>query len=293
MQNELLIKEETKTALETSDLTAVIEKAELAGGLDHREAVALTASEEAICSLAREIREHFFSRVTTLTGAAGTPEESDRLKKEGFTRVLSIPDEAVLTAKLTGNFLEDVCALVMEAEAKRPRRVVITRESIPDDVFVRLLAAVRCALPTTGITIDAAEAFCEMTEPDENNKDVTITAGTIADDLLVPAGELGKTVLALAKRGVVAGLTDGCDITGRDGRGRDELIGGGELGELNRLNSLVALKEYAADRADEDTRIAATDLVLAELYKIEDKTERDAVVRLLKDIREGKRGQRI
>ena len=36
MQNELLIKEETKTALETSDLTAVIEKAELAGGLDHR-----------------------------------------------------------------------------------------------------------------------------------------------------------------------------------------------------------------------------------------------------------------
>ena len=124
MQNELLIKEETKTALETSDLTAVIEKAELAGGLDHREAVALTASEEAICSLAREIREHFFSRVTTLTGAAGTPEESDRLKKEGFTRVLSIPDEAVLTAKLTGNFLEDVCALVMDAEAKRPRRVV-------------------------------------------------------------------------------------------------------------------------------------------------------------------------
>ena len=46
MQNELLIKEETKTALETSDLTAVIEKAELAGGLDHREAVALTASVE-------------------------------------------------------------------------------------------------------------------------------------------------------------------------------------------------------------------------------------------------------
>ena len=285
MQNELLIKEETKTALETSDLTAVIEKAELAGGLDHREAVALTASEEAICSLAREIREHFFSRVTTLTGASGTPEESDRLKKEGFTRVL--------TAKLTGKFLEDVCSLVMEAEAKRPRRVVITRESIPDDVFVRLLAAVRCALPTTGITIDAAEALCEMTEPDEDNKDVTITAGTIADDLLVPAGELGKTVLALAKHGVVAGLTDGCDITGRDGRGRDELIGSGELGELNRLNSLVALKEYAADLADEDTRIAATDLVLAELYKIEDKTERDAVVRLLKDIREGKRGQRI
>ena len=292
MQNELLIKEETKTAIESSDLASVIEKAELASGLDHREAVALTASEEAICSLAREIREHFFSRVTTLTGAAETPEESDRMKKEGFTRFISA-NEKTATAKFTKNFLEEICALIMDVEATRPTRVVITREDIPDDLFVRLLAVIRCALPTTGISVNAAEALCEMTEPDENDKDVTITADRIADDLIVPAGELGRTILSLAKRGVVAGLTDGCDIAERDGRERTELMDSGELGELNYLNSLIALKEYAADLTDEDTRIAATDLVLAELYKIEDKTERDAVVRLLKDVRNGKRGQRI
>lgn len=496
-RKEQLAKEEVSAALAVTDISEAVGKAERAEGLTHREAVALMASEEAFCELAKEIRSHFRSDALCLTAEVDaeskTPAEIDStavaLMNEGHRRLVldvsepsavspdtikkifsggnqkaffesvsvrfnelpddldaerfsaelraladagasafvipsgaedipwSIPSEAagkgekaapvgiILSARFTENYLTELCALILSAEhiggqdGAELVGVALERGEIPEDVFVRLSAAVRIALPAAGLAVSYSLRDAEASEPAEYDADAAESAesadgaGTpaetgaengaeavtpaetgaeaaasaetgantaesadpgadaecpigavkpavtnarasvktepgadvvssadvvahaekaadaaqehgnpereiiiklreTADELILDGERLENAVMTLAKDKIVAGLNGG-NNSGRGGRSFTELSASGELAEMNRFNALVTLKEYAADHGSQDTRIAVTDLVLGELYKIEQKDLRDALVATLKKVRSGERGIRL
>ena len=456
---EQLAREEVSAALVETDIAAAVAKAERAEGLTHREAVALMASEEPFCELARDIRSHFRSDALFLTAqidADGkTPAEIDstavRLMNEGHRRlVLSvsdpfsvapdtikrifsggnqkaffesvsvrfrafpdgldrerfagelrelsdagasafvIPSDAetdgkaahvgiILSARFTENYLTELCALMLSAEHIADQDgaelvgVTLERGEIPEDVFVRLSAAVRIALPCVGISVGyslrdneadepayedagadetiqsdavaenhaennadavkSAENNADAVKSAENNADafksaennadavksaensadafnpagkagaaqnlgtselaeITVKLREIADELILDGESLETAVMTLTKEKTIVGLSGG-NNSGRGEKSFTELSESGEIAEMNRFNALVTLKEYAADHGSQDTRIAVTDLVLGELYRIEQKDLRDALVAVLKKVRSGERGIRL
>lgn len=97
----------------------------------------------------------------------------------------------------------------------------------------------------------------------------------------------------LIKAGFIPGICIACALEGRDGRECLELRRDGRLSEICYLNSLLSLKEHIEDHHDMELRICGTDLVLKELYSIENKELRSLMTGAVKDIRSGARNLHV
>ena len=102
-----------------------------------------------------------------------------------------------------------------------------------------------------------------------------------------------SVVRRLSAQGILCGFCAACVSCDRYADGYSQLCTDGQLYNYCYLNSLLSLREYAADHASRDTRIAATDLILNRLYGIDNKQVRDQMAQAMKDIRSGERGFRF
>ena len=102
-----------------------------------------------------------------------------------------------------------------------------------------------------------------------------------------------SVVRRLSAHRILCGFCAACVSCDRYADGYSQLCTDGQLYNYCYLNSLLSLREYAADHASRDTRIAATDLILNRLYGIGNKQVRDQMAQAMKDIRSGERGFRF
>ncbi|WP_455584448.1 [FeFe] hydrogenase H-cluster radical SAM maturase HydG [Bacteroides sp.] len=180
--------------------------------------------------------------------------------------------------------------------------------SVSDDIFRRIVAVIRIAVPYTGMIISTRES-------QESRKQVldigisqisggsrTSVGGYATPE---PASEnsaqfdlsdtrtLDEIVGWLLDLGYLPSFCTACYRAGRTGDRFMSLVKSGQIANCCAPNALMTLKEYLEDYASPSTRAKGEALIAAEAAGIPNPKIREIALRNLKEISEGKRDFRF
>ncbi|MEG1564088.1 MAG: [FeFe] hydrogenase H-cluster radical SAM maturase HydG [Bacteroides sp.] len=181
-------------------------------------------------------------------------------------------------------------------------------DSISDDVFRRIVAVTRIAVPYTGMIISTRESqesrekvldigisqisggsrtsvggYAERELPADNSAQFDVSDTRTLDEI----------VSWLLDKGYIPSFCTACYREGRTGDRFMQLVKSGKIANCCGPNALMTLKEYLQDYASEETRQKGEKLIQAEVPHIPNPKVREIAIRNLKEIAEGKRDFRF
>ena len=180
--------------------------------------------------------------------------------------------------------------------------------AISDDIFSKIVAVTRIAVPYTGMIISTRESqksrervlklgvtqisggsstsvggYVEKEPEDENSAQFDLSDTRSLDEI----------VNWLVTLGYVPSFCTACYREGRTGDRFMSLVKSGQIANCCQPNSLITLKEYLEDYASEDTKEKGEAIIAKEFKHIDKETVRDIAWNYLKEIEDGKRDFRF
>ena len=181
-------------------------------------------------------------------------------------------------------------------------------DAISDEIFSKIVAVIRIAVPYTGMIISTRESqesrkkvlelgisqisggsrtsvggYAEKELPDNNSAQFDVSDTRTLDEV----------VNWLLELGYIPSFCTACYREGRTGDRFMSLVKSGQIANCCAPNALMTLKEYLEDYASEDTRRKGLELILNETERIPNPKIREIAIRNLKAIAEGKRDFRF
>ena len=179
---------------------------------------------------------------------------------------------------------------------------------IDDDIFAKLVACIRIAVPYTGMIISTRESqkcrervlhlgvsqisggsrtsvggYAEEEPEEESSAQFDVSDNRTLDEV----------VNWLMKLGYIPSFCTACYREGRTGDRFMSLCKSGQIQNCCHPNALMTLKEYLEDYAAEDTKAVGEALIQKEIANIPKEKVREIVVRNLKEIEQGQRDFRF
>lgn len=181
-------------------------------------------------------------------------------------------------------------------------------DAISDELFAKIVAVIRIAVPYTGMIISTRESkktrekvlelgvsqisggsrtsvggYVESEEEEENSAQFDVSDTRSLDEVVGWLEELGY----------IPSFCTACYREGRTGDRFMKLVKSGQIANCCQPNALMTLKEYLMDYASEETKKAGEKLIAAELEKVSNEKVREIARKNLKAIEEGKRDFRF
>ena len=188
--------------------------------------------------------------------------------------------------------------------------------AVPDDVFCRLVAVIRLAVPYTGMIISTRESrqvrekVLELGISQISGGSRT-SVGGYADEMDRQKGKtvedeensaqfdisdrrtLDEVAGWLLDMGHIPSFCTACYREGRTGDRFMSLVKRGKIADCCQPNALMTLMEYLQDYASAQTKAKGLEVIRRELSNIAGDKVRELTVRHLKDIEEGRRDFRF
>lgn len=180
--------------------------------------------------------------------------------------------------------------------------------AVSDEIFCRIVAVIRIAVPYTGMIISTRESavtrgkvlrlgisqisggsrtsvggYAEPETPEENSAQFDISDTRTLDEV----------VNWLLHLGHIPSFCTACYRAGRTGDRFMALVKAGQIANCCAPNALMTLKEYLEDYASADTRAKGLRLIKEEWEHIPNPKIKEIAARNLKEIEEGKRDFRF
>ncbi|MBU3199415.1 [FeFe] hydrogenase H-cluster radical SAM maturase HydG [Clostridium estertheticum] len=180
--------------------------------------------------------------------------------------------------------------------------------SISDEMFEKIVAVIRIAVPYTGMIVSTRESkstrervlelgisqvsggsctsvggYSEPEAEDDNSKQFEVT----------DTRKLDEIVNWLLELGYIPSFCTACYREGRTGDRFMKLVKAGQIGNCCQPNALMTLKEYLEDYASEDTKKKGEILIQNEIPNIKSEKVREIATEYLKELKDGKRDFRF
>ena len=180
--------------------------------------------------------------------------------------------------------------------------------AISDEIFCKIVAVIRIAVPYTGMIISTRESAATRRKvlnlgisqisggsrtsvggyaipetPEENSAQFDISDTRTLDEVVNWLLDLGH----------IPSFCTACYREGRTGDRFMSLVKSGQIANCCAPNALMTLKEYLEDYASEDTRQKGLELILKETERIPNPKIREIAIRNLKAIAAGQRDFRF
>ena len=180
--------------------------------------------------------------------------------------------------------------------------------AVPDELFLKIVALIRLAVPYTGMIISTRESarvrgkclevgvsqisggsrtsvggYCEPEPEDAKSEQFDVSDRRTLDEV----------VKWLLDGGYLPSWCTACYRAGRTGDRFMELAKAGEIATYCQANAIMTLKEYLEDYARPETREAAKAVIEAEIPKIPHEKIRKASIIRLERIEDGERDFRF
>ena len=180
--------------------------------------------------------------------------------------------------------------------------------AVPDELFLKIVALIRLAVPYTGMIISTRESArvrgkcLEMGVSQISGGSRTSVGGYVLEEEKEKNSAqfetsdrrtLDEVVKWLLEGGYLPSWCTACYRAGRTGDRFMSLAKTGEIATYCQANAIMTLKEYAQDYARPATRQAAQKVIEAEIPKIVHEKIRKASVIRLQKIEEGERDFRF
>lgn len=180
--------------------------------------------------------------------------------------------------------------------------------SISDDIFRRIVAVIRIAVPYTGMIISTRESqesrrqVLDIGISQISGGSRTSVGGYAEEELpsknsaqfdLNDRRTLDEIVSWLLDLGYIPSFCTACYRAGRTGDRFMSLVKSGQIANCCGPNALMTLKEYLEDYASPETRIKGEQLINREASSIPNPKIKEIALRNLKEIAEGKRDFRF
>ena len=188
------------------------------------------------------------------------------------------------------------------------RKCKTMTDKISDEIFSKIVAVIRIAVPYTGMIISTRESqesrkkvlelgisqisggsrtsvggYAETELPDHNSAQFDVSDTRTLDEV----------VNWLLELGYIPSFCTACYREGRTGDRFMSLVKSGQIANCCGPNALMTLKEYLEDYASEDTRQKGLELILKETDRIPNPKIREIAIRNLKAIAAGQRDFRF
>lgn len=176
--------------------------------------------------------------------------------------------------------------------------------SLSDEMFEKIIACLRIAVPYTGMIISTRESK----KVREKVLDLGISqisggsktsVGGYSEDIHDYEGSdqfelsdnrtLDEVVNWLIRMNYIPSFCTACYREGRVGQKFMSIVKDHGIGDMCQPNALLTLDEYLTDYAKEDTKIKGSELIQREIENIENVKLRENAKKWLNDIRDGKR----
>lgn len=179
---------------------------------------------------------------------------------------------------------------------------------INDDTFAKIVACIRIAVPYTGMIISTRESqacrekVLKLGVSQISGGSKTSVGGYVLPELDDDKSEqfdvsdkrtLDEIVKWLIEMGHIPSFCTACYREGRTGDRFMMLLKSGQIINCCHPNSLITLKEYLMDYANEDTKILGEKLIAKEIHKITNEKVRLRAEDNLREIALGKRDFRF
>lgn len=180
--------------------------------------------------------------------------------------------------------------------------------SISDEIFEKIVAVLRIAVPYTGMIVSTRESkktrekvlqlgisqlsggsrtsvggYAEEEEEEDNSKQFDVEDKRTLD----------QVVNWLLDMGFIPSFCTACYREGRTGDRFMKLVKSGQIANCCQPNALMTLKEYLEDYASEDTKIKGEALITKEIERVSNEKVRSIARDYLTQVHEGKRDFRF
>ncbi|AGF58422.1 MULTISPECIES: [FeFe] hydrogenase H-cluster radical SAM maturase HydG [Clostridium] len=180
--------------------------------------------------------------------------------------------------------------------------------AISDDIFAKIVAVLRIAVPYTGLIVSTRESqktrekvlelgvsqisgasstsvggYVEKEKEEENSAQFEVNDDRTLDEI----------VNWLLERGHIPSFCTACYREGRTGDRFMTLVKAGQIANCCQPNALMTLKEYLEDYASEDTKKKGEEVIRNEIPNIPNEKVRKIVLEHLEELNEGKRDFRF
>lgn len=178
--------------------------------------------------------------------------------------------------------------------------------AISDEVFEKIVAILRIAVPYAGIIMSTRES--QETRERTLKLGVSQISGASSTKVggyaikeeedtsqfeVNDTRSLDEVVNWLLKLGYIPSFCTACYREGRTGDRFMQLVKSGQIANVCQPNALMTLKEYLEDYASEETKINGEKLILSEIDKISNNKVKEIVIKNLSDLHDGKRDFRF
>lgn len=180
--------------------------------------------------------------------------------------------------------------------------------SIDDEIFKKIVAVIRIAVPYTGIIISTREDIetrskvLELGVSQISGGSRTSVGGYAEEEKLEDNSaqfetndtrSLDEVVNWLLDMGHIPSFCTACYRAGRTGDRFMKLVKSGEIANICQPNALMTLKEYLEDYALEDTRKKGIEIIKTEIPNIKNEKTRKIAIDYLESIENGERDFRF
>ena len=181
-------------------------------------------------------------------------------------------------------------------------------DAISDELFARIAAVIRIAVPYTGMIISTRESkatrekVLELGVSQISGGSRTSVGGYAKEEAkeensaqfdVSDTRTLDQVVNWLLDLGMIPSFCTACYREGRTGDRFMKLVKSGQIANCCQPNALMTLKEYLTDYASEDTRKKGEALIARELKRITSDKIRQRTEQNLKEIEHGTRDFRF
>ena len=179
--------------------------------------------------------------------------------------------------------------------------------AVPDDIFEKIVAIIRIAVPYTGMIISTRES--QQTREKVLKLGISQISGgsrTSVGGYVEPVRDdssaqfdvsdtrtLDEVVKWLMELGYIPSFCTACYRAGRTGDRFMSLLKSGQIVNCCQPNALMTLKEYLEDYASEDTKRTGQELISKEILKVPDDNVRKKAMEYLNEMNGGKRDFRF
>ena len=173
--------------------------------------------------------------------------------------------------------------------------------AVPDEIFEKIVAVIRIAVPYTGMIISTRES--QKTREHVLQLGISqISVGgytePVRDDSsaqfdVSDTRTLDEVVNWLMKMGFIPSFCTACYRAGRTGDRFMSLLKSGQIVNCCQPNALMTLKEYLEDYASPETKEIGESLIAKEIRKVPNEKVRERAIQYLEELKEGKRDFRF
>ncbi|MEG1066718.1 MAG: [FeFe] hydrogenase H-cluster radical SAM maturase HydG [Erysipelotrichaceae bacterium] len=181
-------------------------------------------------------------------------------------------------------------------------------DGIDDEVFAKIVAVLRIAVPYTGMIVSTRESqttrekVLQLGISQVSGGSKTSVGGyykkeeekdNSAQFDVEDTRSLDEVVNWLLEQGFIPSFCTACYREGRTGDRFMKLVKSGQIANCCQPNALLTLKEYLEDYASEDTKIKGNKLIEKEIHNIQNTKAKETCIKYLKEESEGKRDFRF